>query len=129
MKLPLSLARENLGTLVAKLLSQDQSGLDTKCEEIVWALYPPGVSKFHSKQAMKALSGSGFISTLSLTSALGGGGCSTPRPAALPAGRDPVPVVQEAGWAPGRVLTGTENLAPLCFDPRTVQPVVSRYTD
>jgi hypothetical protein len=28
------------------------------------------------------------------------------------AGRDPVPIVQEAGWAPGPVRTGTENLAP-----------------
>ena len=27
-------------------------------------------------------------------------------------GRDPVPVVQEAGWAPGLVWTGAENLAP-----------------
>ena len=28
-------------------------------------------------------------------------------PDALPPGKDPVPIVQEAGWAPG-----TENLAP-----------------
>jgi len=27
-------------------------------------------------------------------------------------GKDPVPIVQEAGWAPGSVLTGVENLAP-----------------
>ena len=26
-------------------------------------------------------------------------------------GKDPVPIVQEAGWAPGRVRTGAENLA------------------
>ena len=26
--------------------------------------------------------------------------------------RDPVPIVQEAGWAPGQVWTGAENLAP-----------------
>jgi len=25
---------------------------------------------------------------------------------------DPVPIAQEAGWAPGPVLTGAENLAP-----------------
>ena len=30
---------------------------------------------------------------------------STPR-------KDPVPIVQEAGWAPGKVWTGAENLAP-----------------
>ena len=39
-------------------------------------------------------------------------------------------MVQEAGWAPGPVCTGAENLAPPPgFDPRTVQPVASRYTD
>jgi len=27
-------------------------------------------------------------------------------------GKDLVPIVQEAGWAPGPVWTGTENLAP-----------------
>jgi len=26
-------------------------------------------------------------------------------------GKDPVPIVQEAGWAPGRVWTVAENLA------------------
>ena len=35
----------------------------------------------------------------------------TPRPIFTP-GKDPVPIVQEAGWAPGPVWTGAENLAP-----------------
>jgi len=52
----------------------------------------------------------------------------TPRPLFTP-GKDPVPIVQEAGWAPGPVWTGAENLAPHRFVPRTVQPVASRYTD
>ena len=33
-------------------------------------------------------------------------------PASFTPGKDPVPIVQEAGWAPGPVWTGTENLAP-----------------
>ena len=33
-------------------------------------------------------------------------------PAALYPGKDPVRTVQEAGWAPGPVCTGAENLAP-----------------
>ena len=50
--------------------------------------------------------------------------------AALYPGKDPVPIVQETGWAPGPVWMGAENLAPPPrFDPRTVQPVASRYTD
>jgi len=31
--------------------------------------------------------------------------------AALYPGKDPVPIVQEAGWAPGPVWTGAQNLA------------------
>ena len=33
-------------------------------------------------------------------------------PAALYPGKDPVLIVQEAGWAPGPVWTGGENLIP-----------------
>ena len=51
-----------------------------------------------------------------------------PQPLFTP-GKDPVPIVQEAGWAPGLVWTGAEDLTPPGFDPQTVQPVVSRYTD
>ena len=86
----------------------------------------------------------------------------------LTSGKEPVPIVQEAGWAPGPVWTSAENLAPtgirspdrpahsqslyrlsyrrlggrqgrsaqmrkisppLGFDPPTVQPIASRYTD
>ena len=35
---------------------------------------------------------------------------ATPRP--LYTGKDPVPIVQEAGWASGPVWTGAENVAP-----------------
>ena len=35
----------------------------------------------------------------------------TPRPLFTP-GKDPVPIVQEVGWAPRPVWTGAENLAP-----------------
>ena len=33
-------------------------------------------------------------------------------PATFTFGKDPVPFVQEAGWAPAPVWTGAENLAP-----------------
>jgi hypothetical protein len=32
--------------------------------------------------------------------------------AAFTPGKDPVPIVQEAGWAPGPVWMGAENLSP-----------------
>ena len=53
----------------------------------------------------------------------------TPWPLFTP-GKDPAPIVQETGWAPTPVWTDVENLAPTPeFDPQTVQPVASRYTD
>ena len=51
-------------------------------------------------------------STLPSTSALDGGGWSTPRPGRFTPGKDPVPIVWEAGWPPGPVWTGAENIAP-----------------
>ena len=36
----------------------------------------------------------------------------TPRPLLTPSGKDPLPIVQEAGWALGPVWTGAENIAP-----------------
>ena len=50
-------------------------------------------------------------------------------PASLTPGKDPVPILQEYVWASGPDWTGAENLAATGFDPRTVQPVGSRYTD
>jgi hypothetical protein len=65
-----------------------------------------------------------------MISALVGGEWLAARPGrTLPPGKDPVLIVQEAGWAPGPVWTGAEKLPPPGFNPRTVKPVVSRYTD
>jgi hypothetical protein len=64
-----------------------------------------------------------------LTSALEGGGWSASRPGRFTPGKDPVLIVQEAGWASGPVWSCAKNFAPPGFDPRTVQPVASHYTD
>jgi hypothetical protein len=47
-----------------------------------------------------------------LTSALEGVGWSVPRPGRFTPGKDPVPIVQEAGLAPGLFWTCAKNLAP-----------------
>ena len=47
-----------------------------------------------------------------MTTALEGVRGQRHAPAALHPGKDPVPIVQEAGWAPGPVWTRAENLAP-----------------
>jgi hypothetical protein len=52
------------------------------------------------------------VSTGFSTSVLGGGGWSVPRPGRFTPGKDPVPIVHEAGWAPGPVWTCAKNLAP-----------------
>jgi len=58
----------------------------------------------------------------------------TPPPGRFtPQERDPVPILQEVGWAAWPVWTGAEILAPLPpppeFDTRNVQPIASRYID
>ena len=55
-------------------------------------------------------------------------GASAPRPGRFTPGNAPLPIVQEAGWVPGPVWTGAENLAFTGFGPRNVHPVASRYT-
>jgi len=49
-------------------------------------------------------------------------------PTALYPRKDSVPIVQEAGWPQGR-SGRAENLDPIGIRFRTVQSVVSRYTD
>ena len=46
-----------------------------------------------------------------MTTALEGVRAQRHAPAAFTPGKDPLPIVQEAGWAPGPVRTGAENLA------------------
>ena len=53
-------------------------------------------------------------------------------PASLPRKRDPVPIVQNIRWAPGSVWTDAEKPRPPPppgFDPWSVQPVASCYTN
>ena len=51
-------------------------------------------------------------STFPLTSVLDEGWLSTPRLGRFTTGNDPVPIVQEVGWAPGSIWTAVGNLAP-----------------
>ena len=68
------------------------------------------------EQTTKAQRGSmGYSSTLPLTSGLDGGEWMTPRPRRFTPRKDPVPIVQEAGWTPGPVWTCEENVAPKGF--------------
>ena len=53
---------------------------------------------------------------------------STPQPHFTP-GKDPVPILQEAGWTPGPVWTGGKSRPHRDSIPDHPAPVVSRYTD
>jgi hypothetical protein len=72
---------------------------------------------FAQEQAMKTKMGSRRNSTLSLTSALGRSGLVTPRPNRFTPGKNPVPIVYEAGRVPGPFWTDAENIA--CTDIRS----------
>ena len=56
-----------------------------------------------------------------------GGQCHAP--AALPPGITPHPLYRRLGGPHGRSARVEEISPPPEFDPQTVQPVVSRYTD
>ena len=64
------------------------------------------------EQATKAQRWSRCIALLFLQPRRQIGGVSAPRFDRFNPEKDPVPIVQEAGWAPGPVWTGGENLAP-----------------
>ena len=63
-----------------------------------------------------------YISALSLTLALYGGRLSMPCPCHFP-------LYRRVGGPQGRFGRVRKISPPLGFDPRTVQPVASRYTD
>ena len=64
-----------------------------------------------------------------MTTALEGDEGSSPRLGRFLPRERPGTHVQEAGWAPGPVWTGAENLAPTGIRFPDRQPVASRYTD
>jgi len=70
-----------------------------------------------------------YSSTLPLTSVLDWGGWLTPCPGHFTPRKEPEHSVPEAGWAPGLVLVGVENLSSPGLATRTFQPEASRYTD
>ena len=70
-----------------------------------------------------------YSSTLSLTSALDGVGGQRHAPAALPPANTRYPLYSRLDGPQGRSGRVRNISPPPGFDPRTVQPVASRYTD
>jgi hypothetical protein len=67
--------------------------------------------------------------TLSLISTLDGSGCLTRRPGHFTLRMTQYPFYRRLGGPQGRNGWVRKILRPPVFDPRTVQPVTSRYTD
>jgi hypothetical protein len=70
-----------------------------------------------------------YSSTLSLTSVLDGVDGQRHAPAALPQRTTGYPLYRRVDGFQGRSRRVRKISPPLGFDPRTVQPVASRYTD
>ena len=70
-----------------------------------------------------------YSSTLPSTSALDGGGWSTPRPGRFTPGKERYPPYGKLGGPQGRSEQVRKISPPPGFHPRTVQSVASRYTD
>jgi hypothetical protein len=70
-----------------------------------------------------------FSSTLSLTSALDGLGGQRHAPASSPPQKTQYPLYMRMGGPQGRSGQVQRILPPPVFDPLTVQPVASHYTD
>jgi hypothetical protein len=109
-RLPRALVCADVQTVFIIILGT--KSLFYKCKKIKWSLYRPGVAQrvgrviallFHDRGTRRGL----VVS-------------STPRPHFTPR-KDPVPILQEAGWAPGPVWTGGESV-PTRIRSRTVQP-------
>ena len=90
-----------------------RSGIANLRVEVKWSRYRPGMAQrvgrgiavlFHDRGTRR-----GWVDS------------STPRPHFTP-GKDPVPILQEAGWTPGPVWTGGKILSPPGFDPRPSSP-------
>jgi hypothetical protein len=71
-----------------------------------------------------------YISTISLTSALDRGGLLTSRPGRFTVGKQTrYPLYRRSGGPQGRSERVRKISPSLGFDPRSVQPIASRYTD
>jgi len=79
---------------------------------LFWALYRPIIGKgIPYNTPCRPRGKYRYSSTLSLTSALGVVGWSTPRPSRSTTEKNPVPIVQKAEWASGPVWTVARNFA------------------
>ena len=93
---------------------------------VTFLSYHTHIYQFTIQQATKARKGS-RSTTLSLTSALDVGVWSTPRPGRFTPREKRYPLYRGLGGPQGKSIRVLEISPPPGFEPRTVQPVASRY--
>jgi hypothetical protein len=93
-------------------VSSNTFQIDTAALNAFLPSFAPLYRHWGSVQAVRPIGGSRGIALPFLDHGIrrGWGVSVTPWPLFTP-GKDPVPIVQEAGWATGPVLTGADNLA------------------
>jgi hypothetical protein len=98
---------------------------------MIWTNYTKGKGKGHPRTGQEGPEGEQrYSSTLSLTLALDEGGLSTPRPGRFIPGKETRYLLyMRLGGPQGRYGRLRKISPPSGFDPRTVQPVASHYTD
>ena len=95
---------------------------------VVYTRYK-GESKVRPRTGHEGPEGSRYSCTLSLTSALDGVGGHRHAPAALSPGKTRYPLYRRLGGPQGRSGQMRKISFPPGFDPQTVHPVTSCYTD
>jgi len=105
-------------------LVQIVAKLDTACQ--VWS---KGKGKVHTRTGHEGAEGKQRYSTLSLTAAIEEEGCQRHAPAALPPGMTRYSLYRWLGGPHCRSGQLRKISPPPEFDPRTIQPVPTCYTN
>ena len=99
-------------------------------DNIIWRMRFAKGKVHHRKGHEGPKEEQSYSTTLSLTSALDVSGLSTPRPGRFIPGKETqYPLYRRLGGPQGRSGRVRKIFPPPGLDPRTVQPVESRYTD
>jgi hypothetical protein len=102
--------------------------LGTACQ--VWSKGKgKGKGKVHTRTVHEGPEGEQMYSTLSLNSAIEGMGSQRHAPAALPPGMTRYPLYRRLGGPQSRTGLVRKTSPPPEFDPQTIQPVASCYTN
>jgi hypothetical protein len=97
--------------------------------QLQWLYSNKDKGNVHPRRGHEGTEREKYSSTLSLTSALDGVGVHRYAPASLPPGKTRYTLYRRLGRPQGRSGRVRNLSPPRGYDPRSVQPVASRYAD